>query len=56
VVTFGLGVVLMAGMALYVMASITQARRTVRAEAADILGRRPEGRVAPSDPARAGAR
>ncbi|ABS26685.1 DUF2721 domain-containing protein [Anaeromyxobacter sp. Fw109-5] len=55
--TFGLGVVLMAGMALYVMASIAQARRTVRAEAADILGRRPEGRVAsPPDPARAGAR
>lgn len=54
-VTFGLGVAMMAGMALYVIASIAQARRTVRAEAADILGRRAEGRVA-TDPARAGAR
>lgn len=54
VVTFGVGVVLLAGMAIYVMASITLARRTVRAEAADILGRRAEG-LAPTDPVRAGA-
>jgi hypothetical protein len=54
VVTFGVGVVLLAGMAIYVMASITLAQRTVRAEAADILGRRVEG-LAPTDPVRAGA-
>jgi Protein of unknown function (DUF2721) len=54
VITFGVGVVLLAGMAIYVMASITLARRTVRAEAADILGRRAEG-LAPADPVRAGA-
>ncbi|WP_242339407.1 MULTISPECIES: DUF2721 domain-containing protein [Anaeromyxobacter] len=42
VMTFGVGVLLLAGMAIYVMASITLARRTVRAEAADIIGRTPE--------------
>ncbi len=42
VVTFGVGVLLLAGMAIYVMASITLSRRTVRAEAADIVGRSPE--------------
>jgi len=54
VVTFGVGVLLLAGMAIYVMASITLARRTVRDEAADILGRRAEA-PAGAEPVRAGA-
>jgi hypothetical protein len=37
VVVFGLGVLMLAGMALLVIASITQARRTIEAEAREVL-------------------
>ncbi len=45
VIAFAVGVVLLAGMAVYVIGSVTLSRRTVRAEAADVLGHRRAGRV-----------
>ena len=54
VVTFAVGVVLLAGMAVLVIGSVTLARKTVRAEAADVIGER--GDAGLRSPAEAGAR
>lgn len=53
VVVFALGVLMMAGMAVLVIASIHLARSTIQAEAGEVLGRKRRG---PGEPARAGAR
>lgn len=52
VVTFGLGVAMLAGMAVFVIAAVRLARRTIRAEVAEILrgGRGGPGGGAPAAP------
>src|SRR5512133_1987706 len=49
VATFAVGVALLAGMAVYVISSITLARKTVRAEAADVLAAREQRRFASAE-------
>jgi hypothetical protein len=53
---FAVGVVMLAGMAVVVIASIHHARTTIQAEAAEVLGGRDRGGAPPGGPARAGAR
>jgi hypothetical protein len=53
VILFGLGVVMLAAMAVLVIAAIGLARATIRAEADEVLG--PRGAPPPSRPARADA-
>ncbi len=57
VLVFALGVLMLAGMAILVIASIYLARSTIQAEAAEVLrSERGAGGGTPGDPARAGAR